>query len=105
MKIIIKDLKISTIIGILEKERENPQEILINATFEADEFIDYALACELICDQFNKNKFMLLEDAILFFQNFFKSKFTTLNSIYFEILKLEILKNAIVGVSDFKKFD
>ena len=81
--VLIENLELKTIIGMLEFERTTTQMIKIDAKFQAHEFIDYALACEIIENEFNKNKFVKVEDA--------------LNYFFMKIIKKEILQNADVG--------
>ena len=70
--VLIENLELKTIIGMLEFERTTTQMIKIDAKFQAHEFIDYALACEIIENEFNKNKFVKVEDALNYFCDFFK---------------------------------
>lgn len=104
MEVIIKDFEISTIIGILEFERTMPQRILINAKFKAKEFVDYDKMCEIFKINFDLMKFELIEDAILYFEELFKKEIPSLLELNLEILKLDIIKNAKVGVSNSKKY-
>lgn len=95
--ILVENLEFDCIIGLLEFERTRVQKICINAKFRADEFLDYALICEIIETDFKKEKFLKVEDALNFFKSKFKSKFKTLNYFYMKIIKMEIIKNANVG--------
>lgn len=104
MRILVQNLKFQAILGILDFERQIEQEILVNAKFEADEFIDYAEVCKEIELKFKGQKFLLIEDALKFFENFYKEKFQTLSYFYMQILKPKILPNAVVGVEFEKKF-
>ena len=67
------------------------------AKFQAREFIDYALVCEILENEFNKNKFVKVEDALNYFCDFFKKKYPTINYFFMKIIKKEILQNADVG--------
>lgn len=95
--VLIENLKLKTIIGMLEFERTTTQMIKIDAKFQAHEFIDYALVCEILENEFNKNKFVKVEDALNYFCNFFKKKYSTINYFSMKIIKKEILQNADVG--------
>lgn len=95
--VLIENLELKTIIGMLEFERTTTQMIKIDAKFQAHEFIDYALACEIIENEFNKNKFVKVEDALSYFCDFFKKKYPTINYFSMKIIKKEILQNADVG--------
>ncbi|MCZ6172626.1 dihydroneopterin aldolase [Campylobacter ureolyticus] len=95
--VLIENLEFKTIIGMLEFERTKAQKIKINAKFQAHEFIDYALVCEILENEFNKNKFVKVEDALNYFCDFFKKKYPTINYFFMKIIKKEILQNADVG--------
>lgn len=95
--VLIENLEFKTIIGMLEFERSKAQKIKIDAKFQAHEFIDYALVCEILENEFNKNKFVKVEDALNYFCDFFKKKYPTINYFFMKIIKKEILQNADVG--------
>lgn len=95
--VLIENLEFKTIIGMLEFERTKAQKIKIDAKFQAHEFIDYALVCEILENEFNKNKFVKVEDALNYFCDFFKKKYPTINYFFMKIIKKEILQNADVG--------
>lgn len=95
--VLIENLEFKTIIGMLEFERTKAQKIKLNAKFQAHEFIDYALVCEILENEFNKNKFVKVEDALNYFCDFFKKKYPTINYFFMKIIKKEILQNADVG--------
>lgn len=95
--VLIENLELKTIIGMLEFERTKAQKIKIDAKFQAHEFIDYALVCEILENEFNKNKFVKVEDALNYFCDFFKKKYPTINYFFMKIIKKEILQNADVG--------
>lgn len=69
MKIEISDLTFKCIIGILDFERIKKQKVILNISFEydfsKDLFIDYSEVSNLIKTTMKKEKFLLLEDAIL----------------------------------------
>ena len=73
MKIEISDLTFNCIIGILDFERIKKQKVIINISFEYDYskdlFIDYSEISALIKKTMKKQKFLLLEDAILYFES------------------------------------
>lgn len=95
--VLIENLELKTIIGMLEFERTTTQIIKIDAKFQAREFIDYALVCEILENEFNKNKFVKVEDALNYFCDFFKKQYPTINYFSMKIIKKEILQNADVG--------
>jgi dihydroneopterin aldolase len=103
-EVFIKNLKFRTIIGLLDHERKNEQEICVSAKFKADEFIDYVVICEILQADFNEHKFYKVEDALDFFEAKFKAQFRTLHSFSMKIAKPHIIDNALVGAKiKFKK--
>ncbi len=97
ISVFVEDLRFETIIGLLDFERSAPQEIKIDASFEASEFIDYAHVCDYFKFEMQKQKFVKVEDAIEFFVNDFKRKYPTLKCLNLKISKTKIISNAIVG--------
>ena len=72
MKIRIRDLRCSTIIGTTESERQNPQEVQIDLELDVgawsavrsdclDDAMDYANLAEEITGRLSESKFFLLE--------------------------------------------
>ncbi|NPA10741.1 MAG: dihydroneopterin aldolase [Epsilonproteobacteria bacterium] len=106
-KVLIEDLKIKTIIGILEEERHSPQPLVINAQilYKRDEgFIDYAMVCEMIEDILSEGKFYLLEDALEEIAYALKKEYNQIKELNISIKKPTILKNALVGVEILRKY-
>ena len=103
MKIEISDLTFKCIIGILDFERIKKQKVIVNISFEysfsKDLFIDYAEISELIKSTMKKEKFLLLEDAILHVQNLLNSSYQ-ISNLYIKISKPNILKDCIVSLSN-----
>ncbi|WP_226896410.1 dihydroneopterin aldolase [Poseidonibacter ostreae] len=103
MKVEIKDLSFKCIIGILDFERIKKQKVVINISFEytfkKDEFIDYSKVSAFIQTQMKKKKFLLIEDAILYFEKKLYKNYKIKN-LYIMISKPDILKNCIVSVSN-----
>lgn len=103
MKIQIKDLSFKCIIGILDFERIKKQKVLIDISFEykfkKDSFIDYSEVSTYIQEQMKKKKFLLIEDAINFFEKKLSKKYKIKN-LQIKISKPTILKNCIVSVSN-----
>lgn len=103
MKIEISDLTFKTIIGILPFEREKKQKVIVNISFEyefkKDDFINYAEVSELIKKTIKKEKFLLLEDAILHLENLLNQKYSIKN-LFIKISKPNILKDCIVSLSN-----
>ena len=103
MIIEIEELTFKTIIGILGFERSTPQRVIVNLKAEYNykdgEFIDYVELCNIIKDTLNINKFELLEDAINAVEQNIKSRYK-LNNLYLKIAKPDILKDAVVSLSN-----
>ena len=103
MKIEISDLTFKCIIGILEIERIKKQKVIVNISFEyefsKDKFIDYAEVSKLVKTTMKKEKFLLLEDAILHLENLLNTKYKIQN-LSIQISKPDILKDCIVTLSN-----
>jgi dihydroneopterin aldolase len=103
MKIEISDLTFKCIIGILDFERINKQKVIINVSFEYEfsenTFINYAEISQLIKKTMKEKKFLLLEDAILYFENLINDRYK-INNLHIKISKPHILKNCIVSLSN-----
>ena len=103
MKIEISDLTFKCIIGILDFERTKKQKVIVNISFEynfsKDMFINYAEISELIKTTMKEKKFLLLEDAILYFENLLNNKYK-INNLHIKISKPKILKNCIVSLTN-----
>ena len=103
MKIHINDLSFKCIIGILDFERIKKQKVIINLSFEyefsKDKFINYAEVSNLIETTMKKEKFLLLEDAILHIENLLNSTYN-ISNLYIKISKPKILTNCIVSLSN-----
>jgi len=103
MKVEIKDLKFKCIIGILDFEREKKQKVIIDISFEyefkEDIFIDYSEISSLVEKQMKKQRFKLIEDAIIFLKTKLY-KMYRLNNLNISIAKPNILNNCVVSVSN-----
>lgn len=103
MKIEISDLTFKCIIGILDFERIKKQKVIVNISFEysfsKDLFINYAEISQLIKTTMKKEKFPLLEDAILHLENLLNNSYK-ISNLYIKISKPNILKNCIVSLSN-----
>ncbi len=107
MVIHIEDLKFQAIIGILDFEREQEQDIIVNITIDyeyKDEFINYAEVCELIKTLAKKSNFLLIEDALEILTTELKKTFPLINTLYLKITKPSILPDATVSVSNIYNF-
>lgn len=103
MKIEITDLTFNCIIGILDFERIKKQKVIINISFEydfsKDLFIDYSEISALVKKTMKKQKFLLLEDAILYFESLLQNSYK-INKLNIKISKPNILKNCVVSLSN-----
>jgi dihydroneopterin aldolase len=105
----IKQLSFKTIIGILDHERITPQRVIVDCDIEYDyssdtDFINYALVAELIQKTMHKEKFELIETALLILIQEIKKKFSISHSIALSIAKPDIVDNCQVSVSLKKSF-
>jgi len=106
-KIVIEDLSFKAILGILEKERNEKQLVVVNVKIEYEDkknYIDYAKVCDLIQNNIIKNEYELIEDAIDDIEKQLKLIFPQMKKLYLSIKKPEILKNALVGVEVLRKY-
>ncbi|MDD2290972.1 MAG: dihydroneopterin aldolase [Aliarcobacter sp.] len=103
MKIEISDLTFKCIIGILDFERIKKQKVIIDLSFEynfsKDNFINYAEISALIEKTMKKEKFLLLEDAILHLESLLNNNYKITN-LNIKISKPTILKNCIVSLTN-----
>ena len=103
MKVEIKELSFKCIIGILDFERVKKQKVVVNISFEykfkKDIFIDYSEVSSYIESKMKKKKFLLIEDAIIYFDTKLY-KLYKLSNLQIKISKPDILKNCIVSVSN-----
>lgn len=103
MKIEISNLTFKCIIGILENERIKKQKVVIDLSFEyefsKDIFINYADVANLVEKTMKKEKFLLLEDAILYLERLLNKTYTITN-LKIKISKPNILKNCVVSLEN-----
>ena len=107
MRIDIAALTFNTIIGILDHERTAPQRVVIDATFEYDfrgEYIDYADAAEQIKAIMIREKFELIEEALLMLKRQLKATYPSIDTLSLKISKPDILPDCVVSVSETYKF-
>lgn len=103
MKIEISNLTFKCIIGILENERIKKQKVMIDLSFEyefsKDNFINYADVANLVEKTMKKEKFLLLEDAILHLETLLNNSYNITN-LKIKISKPNILKNCVVSLEN-----
>ncbi|WP_149724508.1 dihydroneopterin aldolase [Campylobacter concisus] len=97
MTTIIKDYKFETIIGMLDFERVTKQEVQMNLEICSASFIDYVLIIDFVKNFYNERQFQSVEESLEETSKALKEKFGSLTSLKMEILKTEILPNAVVG--------
>ena len=105
MTIHIEDLNFKCIIGLLDFERHNPQEVIINLTLDYDyknDFINYAEVASLIEIHLQEKKYELLEDALENLFNLISQSFPLTQKLNLKITKPNILPNCRVSVSNIK---
>lgn len=103
MKIEISNLTFKCIIGILDFERIKKQKVVIDLSFEyefsKDIFVNYADVANLVEKTMKKEKFLLLEDAILYLERLLNKTYTITN-LKIKISKPNILKNCVVSLQN-----
>ena len=105
MKVSIDSLTFKTIIGILPFERITKQKVVLNIQFTykfskgQKDFIDYSHVANMARLIMKKEKFRLIEDAIIYLERALSSEFT-ISKLKIKISKPDILKNCSVSVSN-----
>lgn len=103
MKIHIEDLRFKCIIGILDHERKNEQDVIVNFECEyefKDEYINYVEIVDLIKKTMIFSKFKLIEDAILSLKSEILKEFPLIGTLELKVSKPSILGDCNVSVSD-----
>ena len=107
-KIDIEEIVFEAIIGILEKERQKPQPIVVDASFwyeyDTNSFLDYAKITDTIITHIQKKQFFLLEDALHSTMTLLKQEFPAIQKVRLRITKPKILPNALPSVELTLKF-
>ncbi len=102
MTIKIKNLHFKCIIGILPFERETKQKVIINLSFKYiftnNIFINYADIANYVTESMKENKFLLIEDALLYIKNGLNNKYP-IKKLKLSITKPDILDNCEVSVT------
>lgn len=107
MRIHIEELRFNCIIGLLEFERHNPQEVIIDLELDYDysnEFINYADLAVLIESQLQEKKYELLETALEELFSSISQQYPLLKRLFIKISKPDILPNCRVCVSNVKNY-
>ncbi|MEA1956584.1 MAG: dihydroneopterin aldolase [Campylobacterota bacterium] len=101
MTIHIEDLKFQCIIGILDFERETPQDVIVNLTIKynyKDDFINYAIVVNTIKNNMIKNKYLLIEDALNGLKTILLKEFKLIDKLDIKLTKPSIMPNCKVSV-------
>jgi len=104
LKVSIDSLVFKTIIGILPFERVTKQKVILDISFTykftkgQKEFIDYSHVANMAKMIMKKEKFLLIEDAIIYLDRALTKEFK-IRKLKIKVTKPEILKNCIVSVS------
>ncbi|NPA73406.1 MAG: FolB domain-containing protein [Epsilonproteobacteria bacterium] len=106
-KVIIEQLKLKVILGVLNSERTNPQDVIVNAWIEYnldEHFLDYTQAVEAIKNLLKYKEYDTIENALNDICKALKIDFPEIISIKLQIYKPEVFKNALVGVEIYKEY-
>jgi dihydroneopterin aldolase len=107
MTIYIEDLNFKCIIGLLEVERHNPQNVIINLELAydyTDTFINYADLASLIESQLQEKKYELIETALNELFSLIVYNYPSTKRLFIKISKPDILPNCRVSVSKVKNY-
>lgn len=103
MEMEIKELRFQAIVGIHKKEREEEQEIVVDALFlynyDNEIYVDYEKVKDVIKNFVIKKKFYLLEEAVLEIKDELKKRFPLLQPLKIGITKVDILEDCKVKIS------
>ena len=104
MTIHIEKLTVETIIGILDFERKIKQKVVIetkiNYNYSNNHFIDYTMIIEEIEKCLYQKEYELLEEALDDISSVLLSNYSNIEYLYIKISKPDIIKNAIVSLSN-----
>lgn len=103
MTIFIEDLKFQCILGILDFERIQEQDVIFQVAIiydYKDEFINYADIVQHIKNSMKINKFLLIEDALSNLSLSLKKKFPDIKTLNLKIIKPSILPDCKVSVAN-----
>lgn len=103
----IENLRFSSIVGILESERTNEQEVCVNAKIfyeYTSAYLDYVSVVSCIQETIRTRAYGLLEDLIEGVCEELHTRFAMIRSIDFYIAKPQIFSHCVVGVRAQKHF-
>ncbi len=108
MTIHIEALTFDVIIGLLDFERDKPQQVIIDLEASYDyvdeQFIDYADIVLLIQNELKEKRYELLENALLGVKSVLYTTYPQLKTLTLKISKPNILPNCTVALSNNWKF-
>ena len=107
LQVNIEELTFKAILGILEKERNEEQLVVVDCKItypDKVKFVDYSKVCDVIQKMIIENKYALIEDAVDDIENRLRKLFPQMKELYLKVTKPEILKNALVGVEILRKY-
>jgi 7,8-dihydroneopterin aldolase/epimerase/oxygenase len=105
MKVSIGGLTFKTIIGILPFERVNKQNVVLDISFAykfskgQKKFVDYSHVANMSKLIVKKEKFKLIEDALIYLKRALKKEFN-ISHLNIKISKPDILKDCLVSISN-----
>lgn len=103
MTIHIQSLQFDAIIGLLDFEREREQRVSVDLeavyNYSDRSFVDYAELAEMIEIHIKKERFKLLEDALLYLVNLIIQSYPAIEKLEIKISKPDILDNCTVAIS------
>jgi len=103
MKIHIERLEIFCIIGVLDFERESHQRVLLDLEieyyYEKGTFLDYSKIARELETHLKKEKYLLLEEALLGIKKTLFAKFPAIDTLHIKLSKPDILPQCSVGLS------
>jgi len=106
MTIHIEDLTFKCIIGILDFEREEKQDVIVNLIIDYEykkTFINYADIVKKTKELMINSEFLLIEDAIKEINLKLIKEYSSIKSINLKITKPSILPDCKVSVSNYYK--
>ncbi len=104
MTIHIEALTFDVIIGLLDFERDRPQQVVIDLeasyNYADEQFIDYADMSYLIQNELKIERYKLLEEALLGVKSVLYTTYPQLKTLTLKISKPDILPNCNVALSN-----
>jgi dihydroneopterin aldolase len=103
MTIAIRDYRFRTIIGLLDHERKEEQEIVVDLEIDYDyrdgKYLDYARVAEEVREHLQQERYELLEEALLGLEKLLRGSFPTITRLACTLSKPHILPHAEVSLS------